>query len=213
MSVSSHVMAGSTATPHVAAKPVTTGSGMLRVTVPADAVVYVNGNKTTSTGSQRQYVSHGLESGRGYTYTLRVEYERDGKPVVESKTVKLVAGGDESIAFVSGADASAVAETDAEASDEADGEPAPVTVTKLTLQVPEDATVTLAGAATKQTGAEREFLTTKLPAGTTWEDYTVEVQAVVDGKTITQQRSIVLRGGESQALVFDFSPTVVASLD
>ena len=177
---------------------------MLRVTVPTDAVVYVNDKKTTSTGTQRQYVSHGLVEGRGYTYKVRVEFEQDGKLVSKSHTVRLEAGADESLAFGGVPAAPVVAEEQPESD---------ATVTKLTLQVPADATVTLAGAATKQTGAEREFLTTRLSEGATWEDYTVRVEAEVEGKVVSQERNITLRGGESQALIFNFEPPTLASLN
>jgi len=177
---------------------------MLRVNVPTDAVVYVNDSKTTSTGSQRQYVSHGLKEGQSYTYNVRVEFEREGQLVSESKSVSLSAGGDESLAFEAAPAAPIVAEEPAD-----DDE----TVTKLTVKVPADAKVTLAGAATKQVGAEREFLTTRLAAGATWEDYTILVEAEVNGEIVTQKRTITLRGGESQALVFDFEPATLASVN
>lgn len=198
----SHVVAS---TPVAPSAPVATGSGMLRVSVPADAVVYVNDNKTTSTGSQRQYVSNGLKEGQSYTYRVRVEYQEEGKVVSNTKTVRLTAGSDQTLEF--GSPAAVVADAD---ETEADSES---TVTKLSLRVPADAEVRLAGALTKQTGEQREFLTTRLEAGATWEDYTVSVKVEVDGEPVVQERTITLRGGESQAMVFNFDAPVVASLN
>lgn len=215
----SHVIASTpTVTRVVAAKPVApavTGSGTLRVSVPADATVYVNDRKTTSTGSQRQYVSNGLKQGQSYTYRVRVEYERNGKTVTESKVASLTLGSDETLAFDASSPAPAAVladEDDAEEADEAEVA-SKQAITKLALRVPADAKVTLAGAATKQTGAEREFITTRLEAGATWEDYTVRVEAKVDGEPVVQQRRITLRGGESQAMVFNFESAKLASLD
>jgi uncharacterized protein (TIGR03000 family) len=164
-------------------------SGSLRVLVPADAVVYVNDHKTTSTGTMRNYVSHGLNKGESYQYRVRVEFEADGKKVVDSKVATLVGGSSAELAF---------GKTDPVATK-------PQTAkTKLTLSVPADAKVTLAGVTTQQSGAEREYLTSTLPQGETWDAYTVAV--TVDGKT--QEQSITLVGGESQHLVFDFAGSV-----
>ncbi len=172
-----------------------TGSGTLSVNVPADAVVFVNGSRTTSTGTQRQYVSNGLNKGEDYAYEVRVEYELDGEKVVESKSATLTADATASLNFTA-------------------SEPTPVTVakaettvTKLVVRVPENATITLAGSPTKQTGAEREFSTTRLASGQTWEDYRIQVE--LDG--VVQNRTITLRGGDSQELVFNFGGDQVAS--
>jgi uncharacterized protein (TIGR03000 family) len=45
---------------------------MLTVHVPSQAKVYVNGQETRSTGSQREYVSFGLEQGKTYPYSIKV---------------------------------------------------------------------------------------------------------------------------------------------
>ena len=72
--------------------------------------------------------------------------------------------------------------------------------TTLTVDVPADAKITLAGVPTKQSGEVREFATNKLPAGQTWSNYTVTVSVTRDGKTLSQDRTIMLTGGESQEL-------------
>jgi uncharacterized protein (TIGR03000 family) len=88
----------------------------------------------------------------------------------------------------------------------------PSTKTKLTLHVPADAKVTLAGVTTKQSGEVREFSTDKLPSGQTWQNYTVHVETVRDGKTIAQDRQITLTGGRDQELSFDMAGAQVAQL-
>ena len=45
-------------------------SASIRVTVPEDASVYVNDALTTSTGTDRQFVSRGLRRGLNYSYRL-----------------------------------------------------------------------------------------------------------------------------------------------
>ena len=76
--------------------------------------------------------------------------------------------------------------------------------TKLTLHVPAEAKVTLAGVATKQGGEVREFSTSKLASGQAWDNYTVHVEIVRDGKTLTQDKKITLTGGSAQELSIDF---------
>ena len=50
-------------------RPIET-SAAIRVSLPADAQVFVNDRPTTSTGAERSYVSRGLEGGRTYAYQL-----------------------------------------------------------------------------------------------------------------------------------------------
>jgi uncharacterized protein (TIGR03000 family) len=85
--------------------------------------------------------------------------------------------------------------------------------TSLTVRVPADAKITLAGVETKQTGEVREFATSKLAAGRTWENYTVHVELTRDGKTLTEDREIVLTGGQSQELSFDFGGVQLAQVN
>jgi uncharacterized protein (TIGR03000 family) len=84
--------------------------------------------------------------------------------------------------------------------------------TKLTLHVPAEAKVTLAGKATKQGGEIRRYSTNALPAGQAWQDYTVHVELVRDGKTLTQDRQITLTGGTAQELSIDFGGSQVAKM-
>jgi uncharacterized protein (TIGR03000 family) len=74
-------------------------SGLVSVSVPADAKVWVNGKFTTSIGTDRQYISHGLEAGATYQYIVKVEVVRNGEAKSETKTVTLQAGATSSLAF------------------------------------------------------------------------------------------------------------------
>jgi uncharacterized protein (TIGR03000 family) len=75
----------------------------------------------------------------------------------------------------------------------------------LTLHVPADAKVTLAGVETKQTGETRQFATSKLATGQSWGDYKVVVESTRDGKTLREERTINLIGGEDQDLAVNFA--------
>ena len=166
-------------------------TGGLTVSVPANAKVFVNGNATTSTGSLREYVSRGLETGYEYNYEVRAEVMVNGKLVSDTKTVSLQAGRMQNLAF---------------------NFAAPEAVeTVLKLVVPTDAKVTLAGNATSSAGEEREFKTNGLAAGEVWADYTVVVTVERDGQTLTKQQSIALEGGKNVELSFDFDAASVAS--
>jgi len=77
--------------------------------------------------------------------------------------------------------------------------------TRLTIHVPADAKVTLAGVETKQTGEVRSFSTNRLPAGQIWDDYKVVVETEVNGQPMRQERTIKLTGGQAQDLTMTFA--------
>jgi uncharacterized protein (TIGR03000 family) len=63
-----------------------TGTIVLRVLVPADAKVTIDGNKTSSTGPERRYETPPLARGKEYTYTLVVTSQ--GKSVTRKVRVR-----------------------------------------------------------------------------------------------------------------------------
>jgi uncharacterized protein (TIGR03000 family) len=86
----------------------------------------------------------------------------------------------------------------------------PAVKTSLTLRVPAEAKVTLAGVDTKQSGDVRQFATTRLAAGQTWDGYKVVVEMEKNGQTMHEERTIKLIGGEAQDLSINFDSTAVA---
>ena len=173
-------------------------SGTLTVSVPTDAKVFVNDAATSSAGSNRRYVSRGLSPGRTYTYTVRVEFERDGEMVTETKTAQLSAGDNAELSF------------DAAASEEQQLADTPVD-TKLTLNVPADAKVFLAGNETRLTGSERTYTTKNMTAGQEWPSYKIRVAIEREGQVLDQERTITLTAGENHELAFDFDMDKLAS--
>ena len=113
--------------------PAEDSSARLEVKLPAQARVFVNGKPTSTPGEIRRYVSRNLKPNTTYTYEVRAELDQGDEVLELSQVVELRAGADESIAFDFGS------------TDEL--------VTSLTLNVPEDAMVTLGGASTKAAGA------------------------------------------------------------
>jgi len=173
-------------------------TAILTVSVPETAVVRVNGNLTKSAGSIRQFMSSGLEAGYVYKYEIEVQYEGVEKP--ETHTVKLRAGSAERVVFNG---PSATSDVVAEATD------APETV--VTVHVPADATVLLAGNETKGQGELRTFRTRRLATGEAWDSYTIRVTANVNGALITKEKTLRLEAGSVHDLAFDFESTEVAS--
>ena len=74
-------------------------SGVLSISVPAQARVIINGLVTNSTGADRQYVSYGLKPGFVYKYEIRAQIVRDGRLIENTSTVHLAAGAHKGVAF------------------------------------------------------------------------------------------------------------------
>lgn len=203
-SFGSHGSSGSYGTP-VYSEPAdattATGNTSIQVALPVDAKVYVNDAPTTSTGTERSYVSRGLRQGMTYSYKIRVEYEQDSRTITEEKLVKLSAGETISLTF---------GQTEEEAMAEVQADE-PVK-TEVKVQVPKNATVFLSGSQMKQTGKLRTFSTSQLAAGQEWEDYTVRVEINRDGQTLVREKTLTVVGGGSYELAFDFDSTATAQL-
>lgn len=161
-------------------------SVFLTVSVPANAKVFVNDDLTTSTGTVRKFVSHGLQSGKQYRFVVRAELATsDGQQLTEEKTVVVSAGGQQNMQF-----AFADSHTPIE--------------TAITLNLPAEAKVRLAGNETKATGDTRVFRTSRLAVGELWDDYQIEVEYQGEVK----QQTVRLVGGDNLQLTFDFDSQV-----
>jgi uncharacterized protein (TIGR03000 family) len=86
----------------------------------------------------------------------------------------------------------------------------PTVKTSLTIRVPADAKVSLAGVDTKQSGELRQFATTRLAAGQSWDGYKVVVELNKNGQTLHEERTIKLVGGMAQELSINFDSTALA---
>ncbi len=62
------------------------------VSLPADAKLTFDGAPTTSTSTERIFVSPDLQPELEFRYTLRAEVLRDGRPVSVEQTVAVQAG-------------------------------------------------------------------------------------------------------------------------
>jgi uncharacterized protein (TIGR03000 family) len=64
----------------------------LTVSVPADAEIWIEGTRTTSTGSVREYQSPPLAPGARYTYNVRARWNENGREVIQTQQVEITAG-------------------------------------------------------------------------------------------------------------------------
>lgn len=172
-------------------------SVMLSVVVPDDAKVFVNGLETTSTGERRRYISRGLAEGATYAYEIRVEVRRNGRTLDDTKLVRLQTGQVSHLEFAFN-----------DTRDQENVAAAPVTT--LTLNVPADAKVFLAGRETSSTGEVRQFSTTRLADGQQWASYPVRIEWEHDGQTLTREQTVSLEAGETRVLSFGFDVEQVA---
>ena len=163
------------------------GNATLNVSVPAEAKVFVNGQATTSKGAERQYISRRLERGFKYKYEVRAEFERDGETLEQTKVVNLWAGSDALLVF------------DFDSPE-----------TTITLNVPADAKVFLAGNETKSSGPVRVFTTDSLAASEEWTDYEIKVVVDRDGRNESKVQTVSLKAGDSRTLTFDFNEAKIA---
>lgn len=174
---------------------------MLVVEVPEDATLLVNGRETNLSGTVRNFVSAGLFDDEQYDYTISMRVTRGGKVEEQTRTVSVSGGQRHVVAFAAPA---------------APAAPLPETVavtTSLTLRVPEGAKVWIEGQPTAKEGAVREFQTSALEAGETWEGYEVKVALVVDGQAITTTKRIDLIGGKAIDLTIDPAAALAADPD
>lgn len=174
---------------------------VINVSVPAGAKIYVNDKVTSSTGTLRRFVSRDLEPGYKFEYEVRAEMRVDGRLVREVKKLEMTAGEAKELEF----------QLDPEAQPDTQVVGAPVE-TKVTLNVPAGASVTLAGNEMRTLGAQRVFSTVALAPGETWKDYDIVVTVLRNGTPISQRKVIDLTGGDVREINFDFNADSVASL-
>jgi uncharacterized protein (TIGR03000 family) len=79
--------------------PARQATASLTVIVPADAQVFLDGDPTTETGSERRFITPPLEVGGRYTYTIRARWQQDGQTMEQTRKVPVTGGADLSVDF------------------------------------------------------------------------------------------------------------------
>jgi uncharacterized protein (TIGR03000 family) len=64
----------------------------IQVMLPANATLWLNGEKTTQTGEDRWFVTPPLDPGKNYSATLKITFTRDGNDFSVERKVTLRAG-------------------------------------------------------------------------------------------------------------------------
>jgi len=85
-------------------KPMKTGAveapATILVSVPENAKLTIDDAATAATAAQRVFVTPALVPGKSYHYTMKVEYVKEGKPVVITKKVDVTAGNETNVSFI-----------------------------------------------------------------------------------------------------------------
>jgi len=79
--------------------PQTDNSAQIRVLVPAGAQVWVGGELTSQTGSERVFSSPVIQPGRTYTYEVKARWMQEGEPVEQVKQVRVQANQTTTVDF------------------------------------------------------------------------------------------------------------------
>ena len=72
---------------------------MVTVIVPADAEVFLDGDPTTETGTERRFITPPLTVGARYSYTIRARWQQDGRPVEHTRKVPVTGGANATVDF------------------------------------------------------------------------------------------------------------------
>jgi uncharacterized protein (TIGR03000 family) len=83
--------------------PVSTvpAAALVRVSVPASAEVWIEGDRMTQTGAARLFRSPVLPAGKEYTYTVRARWNEGGRAIEQVRAVSVRAGQEVSVGFPS----------------------------------------------------------------------------------------------------------------
>jgi len=83
----------------------------IRVYLPSDATLMIDGRPTKATSSVRLFVSPPLAAGKSFVYSITAQYTRDGNTITVKRDV-IVSAGQESVVRMGGSDGIAAAAAD-----------------------------------------------------------------------------------------------------
>jgi uncharacterized protein (TIGR03000 family) len=70
-------------------QPPPDGRARLMLLVPENAEVFIDGQPTAETGTEREFFSPVLEPGKFYTYAVRVRYPKDGRIANDTRRIEV----------------------------------------------------------------------------------------------------------------------------
>jgi uncharacterized protein (TIGR03000 family) len=89
-----------------AAVPAEGSPATVRVTLPADARLTIDGQTTQSTSAQRQFITPPLDAGKRYSYLFRASFVRPGQTITVEQVVFVRAGRETLVSLDAAAEAS-----------------------------------------------------------------------------------------------------------
>ncbi|CAN5229279.1 hypothetical protein BH11PLA2_BH11PLA2_21470 [soil metagenome] len=186
------------------------------VKLPADARLFAEGKALSLTGTERTFVSPELPVGREYTYTFKIEYDRNGRTLSDQQNIKVTPGKVNTLEFadlLQKSDAipvptpvpvpmpKSVAETIKQAvSTPTSMHKADATATtRANIQVKLPAGATLFVNDAKQ--LKTEFTTPPLPTGKEFH-YTMKIEVVRNGYPESVTQKVTIRAGDTTTVDF-----------
>jgi uncharacterized protein (TIGR03000 family) len=158
-------------------------SARLIVKAPTDARVTVNGYETRRTTAEEGFITPALEPGQTYTYEVKAEATREGRPMLVRQRVKVLAG-QESVADFS--------ELNVPSGNSA----------QVTVVLPSEADLFIDGVRCPLTSGRRTFTTPALDRGRTYY-YSLRAEITRDGQRYKQSQRVVLEAGKAVTVEFD----------
>jgi uncharacterized protein (TIGR03000 family) len=156
------------------------------VKAPADVTVTVNGQATARRADEETFLTPALARGREYAYLFTAEASRNGRKVSRTKRITVRAGEQTVVDF-----------------GELNATPA---VARVTVVLPDSATLTVNGTAVSATRGTQTFETPSLEAGRRY-FYTIKADLVRDGRTVSETRRVEVEAGKDVKV--DFTPVAV----
>ncbi len=166
---------------------------LLNVRVPADAVVYINGQRSGQTGTMRTFSTSDLEPGLNYTYEIRAEIPDGDKMITKTETVYATPGKMKDVTLLpkrSDRDVAKNAPTSSRGT--------------LALHVPAESRVYVNGQLMRSTGATRMFSATLPQATSRAAEYDVRVELEQNGQTFVREETVRLAAGGKRDVTIDF---------
>ena len=155
------------------------------VKLPADARLFAEGQPLNLNGGERTFVTPELPFGREYVYSFRIEYERQGEMIANTKKVTVAPGKTSNLNFIELLLGKSNAPKPVAGADRA----------RLTVKLPPGATLFVDGKKNEKPGDVREFTTPPLPAGKEFK-YTLMVQVMRNGLPESLSEEVVFHAGE-----------------
>jgi uncharacterized protein (TIGR03000 family) len=164
--------------------PQISGQASVTVKLPADAKLYADGLLTTLTSSERTFVTPILDRGRDFQYTFKVEYQRSGQAISDTRKVVVRADAKVQVDFTETRNVETAS-------------------SKVTVALPQGAKLFVDGEA-KDVPPQGQFQTPELVKGA---EYVYTFKAELNKQTQTQR--VVFKAG--QAVRVDFMDLVTTT--